>query len=411
VVNALQNYVPVPKIRRDSYFLERPLLQLLPLIRSKVSLGQPLPWNVRDRLGGLLLSRGQVVSDERQLMLLLERGATVDAEEARAAAREILDAAAAESAGRPHATSIFDLWGALAPRLRQLVRAVHIGSEFLPGIEALARDLVGLTEKEPDIGIFLALRQERNNHIDYSYNHAVHTGMACVLMARRLGWPAAEAELLARTALTMNLSIADLQGRMASQDFPPLERQRVLICRHPKDSVDLLVKAGVTDIEWLRAVGDHHEHVGGGGYPSGTTAVGRFAQALRLADVFTAKVTPRLLRTPLSPQEAERQMYAEGQTDSAAMAMVMALIKEFGIYPPGDVVQLASGELAVVVRRSAGAKTPLVATITDAQGRPVTATHRRDTADNTYAIVGPAKDKSLVARMPPERVYGFALAK
>ncbi|MES2184076.1 MAG: HD domain-containing phosphohydrolase [Pseudomonadota bacterium] len=344
-------------------------------------------------------------------MLLLERGATVDAEEARAAAREILDAAAAESARRPHTTSIFDLWGALAPRLRRLARSVHIGSEFLPGIKALARDLTALAEKEPDIGIFLALRQERNNHIDYGYNHAVHTGMACVLMARRLEWPTADGELLARAALTMNLSIADLQGRMASQDFAPLERQRVFICRHPKDSVDLLVKAGVTDIEWLRAVGDHHEHVGGGGYPSGTKSVGRFAQALRLADVFTAKLTPRLLRTPLSPQEAERQMYAEGRADAGTMEMVMALIKEFGIYPPGDAVLLASGEVAVVVRRSAGAKTPLVATITDTRGRPITATHRRDTADSSYAIVGPAADKSLVARMPPERVYGFALAK
>jgi hypothetical protein len=134
------------------------------------------------------------------------------------------------------------------------------------------------------------------------------------------------------------------------------------------------------------------------------------AQALRLADVFSAKLTPRMIRAALSPQEAERHMYAEGKVDAGVMVLAMAVIKEFGIYPPGDLVQLKSGEMAVVVKRSANAKTPVVATLTDTQGRPLIATHRRDTSDPQYAITGAVANKALVARLPPERVFGYALA-
>ncbi|MES2187113.1 MAG: HD domain-containing phosphohydrolase [Pseudomonadota bacterium] len=382
--------------------------QLLPLIRSKVVLGQPLPWNVRDRQGGLLLRQGHVVDTEKQLELLLERGATVNADEARAAARA--EQTAVTDARRPHLLSVFDLWNGLALRLKAVWHSLPLEQEFTAGVDTLAHELIALSQREPDIGIFLMVRQERSNHIDYAYNHSVHTAMVCVLLARRLEWPQHEMESLVRAALTMNLSIGELQGRMASQDFPMLERQEAQIRRHPHEVAGLLATAGVTDEAWLRTVRDHHEHVDGSGYPLGKSEVDRLAQALRLADVFCAKLTPRLIRAPLSPQEAERRLYAEGKVDAGVMVLAMALIHELGIYPPGDLVQLKSGELAVVVKRGAHAKTPLVATLTDTQGRPIVATHRRDTSDPLYAVTGAVTQKALVARLPPERVFGYALA-
>lgn len=382
-------------------------MQLLPLMRSKIRLGEPLPWNVRDKNGDLLLSRGLVVLNERQVESLIERGATVAVEEARFAAQEVIDGVAPAS-GRSRTKSVFDLWSALADRLKEALRAVNMGSVFLSFVESLKNELIDLTENETDIGIYLALRQENWNRIDYGYYHPIHSGMACILIANRLKWSESDRSILVKAALTMNLSIANLQGRIASQDSVVTTRQRAVICQHPMDSVDLLVRAGVTDVEWMRAVANHHEHRGGGGYPTGTSNVGKFAQAIRLADVFTSKLTPRKLRAALSVQEAERQMLIEGRKDADALEMVMALIKEFGIYPPGDLVQLNSGEIGVVVKRGPSAKAPIVATLTDSRGKTITTTNRRDTADSEFSIVASVPDKTLVARLPPERVYGFA---
>ena len=47
----------------------------LPEVVDLIAIGQPLPFKVLDAVGRLLLNAGHVVQDERQLELLLERGA------------------------------------------------------------------------------------------------------------------------------------------------------------------------------------------------------------------------------------------------------------------------------------------------------------------------------------------------
>jgi hypothetical protein len=87
-----------------------------------------------------------------------------------------------------------------------------------------------------------------------------------------------------------------------------------------------------------------------------------------------------------------------------------AIIKEFGIYPPGDFVKLASGELAIVVQRTVNARAPIVGAISDNLGRATTKTVRHDTSQAEFAIVGNATDKAMLKRFPPERLYGFSMA-
>ncbi|MDE2617780.1 MAG: hypothetical protein KGL73_12275, partial [Burkholderiales bacterium] len=102
-------------------------------------------------------------------------------------------------------------------------------------------------------------------------------------------------------------------------------------------------------------------------------------------------------------QEAARQLFREDHGGPLSSAV----IKEFGLYPPGEVVKLACGEIGVVMRRTDSVKCPLVAAITDERGQPSVHTVQRDTSLPAYAIVGSVADKSLVARMPPERIYGY----
>ena len=62
---------------------------------------------------------------------------------------------------------------------------------------------------------------------------------------------------------------------------------------------------------------------------------------LRMADIFMARISPRAIRTPMNVQDAARQMFR----DDNGGAMSSAIIKVLGIYPPGNLVKLASGEL------------------------------------------------------------------
>lgn len=250
------------------------------------------------------------------------------------------------------------------------------------------------------------VRQESAHLYYYRYNHAIHTAILSLLMARRLQWRSPKVLSLVHAALTVNLPIMHLQGVMAEQGEPMCESQKMQIRAHPEMAARWMAEAGVSDGDWLSAIAQHHEHIDGTGYPQGQTDIADPAGALRVADVFTAKISPRKLRTAVPIHEAARQLFREDRGGPLSSAV----IKEFGLYPPGELVKLASGELGVVMRRTDSVKSPLVAAITDAQGHPTVHAVQRETSHPAYAIVGSVADKSLVARMPPERIYGYTQA-
>ena len=371
-------------------------MQLLQLVQDQVRLGVPLPWGIRDVHGKLLLARGQVLADAAQMAALLARGAFVDEEEMKAARRREEEAPCANP---------FDLWEQLSQRLSQVLRSSTSEADFPGRLAELARQLVGLGRQDADIGIYLILRQDPNRHALYGVTHSVHTALVGLLMAQRLGWDDARLSTLVKAALTMNIAMIDLQGRLAAQAIPLTEAQQAEVRGHPLAGVAMLQAAGVDDAEWLRTVAEHHERPGGAGYPRALTEVSTLARALNHADVFTAKISLRAGRPQLPADRAARELFMEGQGDELAAA----LIKEFGIYPPGSFVKLHSGETAVVVRRGSHANTPLVACLTNRRGDALLDPVRRDTAQREFAIVGIVPDRNVLVRLPAEKLYGFKL--
>lgn len=374
------------------------------MVRSQVRYGVPSLWEVRDAEGKLLVARGGVVENDEQLTALLAHGAMVNPDEVKAAlaaaGSRVSEAPPADT--RPTA-SLFDLWEKLFWRLERLAKGIQEDAGFAARLDELALNLVQLVERDADIGVFLSVRQDQHRFSIYGLSHAVFTAMLCFLLARRVGWPRERCLTLVKAALTMNMSMFELQGRLAAQGIAMLAEQKTTVFGHPLKSAQMLRAAGVNDEEWLAAVEQHHEWVDGSGYPKKLTQISEMARALKYADVFMAKISPRAIRSPMSAQEAARQLF---KIDGGG-PMAMAIVKEFGIYPPGEFVRLKSGELAVVIRRTDGANTPVAASITDKSGVPSAGVTRRETARPEYAIAGLVPDKTLLTRVSPERLFGL----
>lgn len=279
-------------------------MQLLKLVEPGIQMDVPPPWNVRNHDCTLLLARGHVVSSEAQMLALLERGMYVDLEEKRA-----VEALSAPKPAPPK--SIYVRWTDAIDTLETLVHDLPHAPDFPAKIGALAQELITLADLDADIAIFMAVRQDQARHLRYGYSHSIYTALLAILMAQRMEWAAANIRLVTLAALTMNASIADLQGQMANQDYPVLDRQRAQLRTHPIDSAALLAKAGITDAPWLEAVRQHHEQASGKGYPTGTTQINELAQMLRMADIFMARISPRGIRPPMSVQDAARQMFRD----------------------------------------------------------------------------------------------------
>jgi len=373
-------------------------LGALEKVRHKVTLGKALPFGIRDAGGRLLLARGQVLADEEQLSLLLDRGAFVDLDEVNGPRAEILQAPPERLPA---------LWRAFAERVMALLRGAPAGpgAPWVAAVEEAARTGLTLVDRLPDLAIFMIVRGDAPPSVHYGVMHCVHTAATLALMGRRLGWADARTLQLMRAALTMNLSIIDLQGRLSGQMQPPNANQRQAIRDHPLRSVALLEAAGVTDDGWLAAVAQHHEVRGGAGYPRGVPEVDEGADALRVADRYTAKLSARASRPALAPNLAAKQLFtAEGGSKHGAV-----VVKEFGIYPPGSFVTLQSGETAVVVRRGANANTPTVASLVGRGGEPLMQPVSRDTSMRAHTIVSAVPDNRVPVRVAPETLYAERL--
>lgn len=381
-------------------------MNLLPLIelRDCLAPGQPLPWGVRDAGGRLLLGKGHPVSSEAMLAALLDRGVFVDADEAAAA-----QAAADQSPPPPPSPALagtpFERWDRLCANLGAVL-SNPLEKLFLQRVREAALHVHALSEINTDLLLFLILRQDHGRFESYGITHALHVACVCSLLAQRLGWDRHDQERIIGAALTMNIAMIELQGVLARQAAPLTRRQRELIHDHPHQASLMLRAAGLDDEPWLSAVEDHHERSGDGGYPGSRAEPGTMSQLLRLTDQFTAKHSARATRPALPAQVAARQLFIENPGDPLAAL----LIKEFGIYPPGCLVRLASGELAIVVRRGRSANAPLVATLTNAQGRALMAPLIRDTSRSGFEITTSVPEPAARVRLAPQAFFPEALA-
>ena len=371
-------------------------MELCPLakVQHRIKLGAPLPFSIRDGASKLLLAKNQIVADESQLEALMDRGAFVNLDELRGARSEVYNAPP---------ELLPSLWRKLGDQLSRVLLGMP-SPQAPQALDDAARYLAALAERAPDLAIFLLVRPDAAEHTRYGVVRSLHAATAGFLVALRLGWTPERCLMLVKAAFTMNLGMLDLQERLSNQARLPNPAQRQAILAHPVMGAATLRDSGVVDEEWLQAVAQHHEKPGGGGYPAGLAQVGEAANALRTVDLYTAKLAGRSGRDPLAPGRAARDLLLAERGN----AFALALFTEFGLWPPGTLVRLHDGSIAVAVQRTADANAPQVAVLTGKRGEPLVEPVQREAAGREHGVAGMADARGLKVRISPERLYAKA---
>jgi HD-GYP domain-containing protein (c-di-GMP phosphodiesterase class II) len=251
-------------------------------------------------------------------------------------------------------------------------------------------------ERSPDRALLALVQMTSQEVSHYASSHALLVAVLCDLMAVKvLKLEPGQRRSLVLAALSMNVSMAALQNLLATQDQPPDPSQRAQIAGHAKQSADMLRNCGVSDEVWLEAVLHHHDAAPGEllARPVGLQC----ARMIQRADLFAARLSPRRHRRALSAAAAVQIAYLDEQKqpDEAGMA----LIKATGLYPPGCLVQLASGELGVVAKRGQTADKPVVAVVVGKSGLPIGVPVLRQTSHASHTVVRSLAPHELNVRL------------
>lgn len=374
-------------------------MEMQRLIAEHIKLDQPLPWDVYDASGHLLLRKDYIVDRNDQIDNLLARGMFVSANDFKRTQ---------DTNGNGTDNKRFNpflLWDDIHTKTQRLLRNVKQEEEFADKILGLASLIEQLCEKDADAGISVMIRADASKYVTA---HLLSVSIVAELVAKRLEWSVTERQTLLAAALTMNIAMLDLQARLVGQREPLTIQQREEIERHPIDGHQILIEAGVKDSQWLQAVLEHHESPGGKGYPKKLQQVCKMGELLHVADVFCAKVSPRMYRKAIPPNQAARDLFvSEGQATKNPSPIPAIIIKEIGIYPPGCFVKLTNGETAIVVRRGESANTPIVFSLSSGKGVPYVDPVRRDTSRKDYGITGLVPREKIMTRIDASKIWGY----
>lgn len=131
------------------------------------------------------------------------------------------------------------------------------------------------------------------------------------------------------------------------------------IRQHPRQSVEWLKRSGINHERIHKLVLRHHERFDGTGYPYNITGKVLHPDDILIAisDVYIALISRRPYREALSRREALRtimRMKGRGFPEETIAQLVGVL----GMYPPGSLVGLKSGGIALVLAPPSDGKWP-----------------------------------------------------
>ncbi len=107
------------------------------------------------------------------------------------------------------------------------------------------------------------------------------------------------------------------------------------------------------DAEILRGIEQHHERMNGSGYPRALVGeeIGVYGRMSGIVDCFAALTNHRPYAAAVSSYEALRNITAWGG-EFFHEALVQQFVSSVGVFPVGSLIELSSGEVAVVVEHS-----------------------------------------------------------
>ena len=205
----------------------------------------------------------------------------------------------------------------------------------------------------------------------YHYNHAVEVMILSLLIGRKMGL---DRERLLK--LGMGAVLADIGKMRVPQEIlnkkgklEPLEFEEMK--RHVDYSYSMLKDlVGLSSLS-RQIVLLHHEKLDGTGYPNGFSGdqIPLLVRIATVCDIFSAIVSDRTYNNRISVDTAI-EILRSAAPSKVDQDVFTTLLQVIDIYPPGTIVELGNGQVAIVVSSNQNSPTrPILRIIIDSSNK------------------------------------------
>ena len=223
--------------------------------------------------------------------------------------------------------------------------------------------------RNPDACLWWTTMKPASN---YHHDAALRASVFSAVFGRRIGLPPEDLKSLAIGGMLFDLGKSRLENTVLKGVSKFTDDDIALMHRHVEIGLKILERSGITDPLIVDFVAHHHERFDRSGYPQrlGENFIPAFGRVAGLVDCYNAMTSSRGYASTKSPAEAINQLYklkdVHFHTD-----LIEEFIHAIGVYPVGALVEMTSGEVAIVVAQSRTRRLrPVVLLLLDEHKKP-----------------------------------------
>ena len=226
----------------------------------------------------------------------------------------------------------------------------NVRSSLAPDVVAVQRavdEMMRSASRNPDALLWLTrLRRTDRGAYDQALDSSVHL----MIFGRFLGLGDQVCSLLGMVGLMQDIGKLRVPERILNKRGSISPRERLILRSHVDFSMRILEECHDIPAEVVEVAARHHERYDGSGYPAALAGdeIGLLGELAGLVDSYCAMTHPRPYGPAMSSREALdvlSRMRGQGFRES----LVDDFIQCVGIYPVGTLVELNTGEVALVI--------------------------------------------------------------
>ncbi|HEY5633922.1 MAG TPA: HD-GYP domain-containing protein [Burkholderiaceae bacterium] len=250
----------------------------------------------------------------------------------------------------------------------------------VPQVDQVSDAMAGVADsmiENPDALLWVAHLRDKHTR---SYRHAMRVALYMVALGRGLGFPRNQLASLGSVGLLADIgktrvpqALLDKPSTLTPEEF---EKAKL----HVSLGHEMLAASGRLPGDVLGGIFQHHERLDGSGYPNALSGpqIGLFGKMAAIADTYAAMTSSRPYGNPVAPHAALRHLFAQAGSGFHE-PLVQQFARSLGAFPVGSLVELTSGEVALVLAHDrARRRAPRVVRLADPSRAPLAAPRELD---------------------------------
>lgn len=211
----------------------------------------------------------------------------------------------------------------------------------------VVNDCVQSVIRNPNALLWMSRVKEAD---DYTAEHSMNVCIYAISFGRHLGLDSEDLTKLGLCALLHDVGKMRVPNEILNKPDKLSAKEYKIIQAHTIHGRNLLMSTAGMLPAAIDVAYSHHEKMDGTGYPRKIKASGTstFTRIVAIVDAYDAMTAERCYAPAISPTEALNFIYkAKGTHFDEYLAR--EFIRCIGVYPPGTVVELKNGSVAIVL--------------------------------------------------------------